>query len=77
MRKKTLSPVNLLLAATSLFLSACQKEVSQNSNNDNKGITAKVNSWLETQKVGLSSSKADNVDLLINNLDFSRLRIET
>jgi hypothetical protein len=60
-----------------LFLSSCQKEVSQNTTgNSNKEIIAKVNSWLEIQKAGFNSKKADNVDLLKSNLDYLKLRIE-
>lgn len=77
MRKRALSPGVLILVTMALFLSACQKEVSQNTiYNSNKEIITKVNEWLDSKKPADKLTQAANVELLRENLDFLKLRIE-
>ena len=72
MRKIFIS-VFFLFLATVLFF-ACKKEFSKDPPGDE--ITTKVKSWLDLQKPATQPNKTANVELLKNNLDFSKLRYE-
>jgi len=65
----------LFLAA---FFFSCKKEESKNSepSSVNKELQTKINSWLDGQKPKTQPNKAANVELLKDNLDFSKLSIE-
>ncbi|HEV8284288.1 MAG TPA: hypothetical protein VGQ09_08255 [Chitinophagaceae bacterium] len=74
MRKATLFVAAPYVALIIVFFNSCKKETSQNLSNTE--IIVKVNSWLEQQKSEKQPNKAANIDLLKNNLDFSKLEFE-
>src|SRR6186713_1288680 len=63
-----------------ILLISCRKEVhdteSETMANSKFELISKVNSWLESQKKGLFSFKAVNIDLLKGNLDFAAAATE-
>lgn len=60
------------------FFFSCKKEESKNAEPSyvNKELQTKINSWLDDQKPKTQPNKAANVQLLKDNLDFSKLTIE-
>jgi hypothetical protein len=64
----------MMVLVVLIYLSSCQKEISQNTL-DNNGTITKVNSWLESQKNSkyVIGASADNIK---TNLDFAKLYYE-
>lgn len=71
--RKSIIFLSVVVSAT-VFLTSCQKETSKNSSD--KEIVTKINSWLDAQKSVIQPQKGTNIELLKENLDFSRLRFE-
>ncbi len=57
-----------------VLLNSCRKETSADASNNE--IISKVNVWLDSKKPAIKTTQSANVELLKNNLNFSRLRIE-
>jgi len=74
MKKLTRQPALFFCMTALLFSMACRKQISLDT--DNNGLTNKVNAWLDAQKVTTSQDQNSRIDMLKNELDFSRLRIE-
>ena len=63
-----------------ILLISCRREADSESEtmaNSKFELISKVNSWLESQKEGLFSFKAANIDLLKGNLDFAAAASES
>ncbi len=63
-----------VIAITVIFLS-CQKDISEKFSLSSE-VSNKIDTWLDNQKSGLLHFKAENINLLKKNLDYSNLRIE-
>jgi hypothetical protein len=76
MRKIFFFTVGLLFTTTVIFFNACKRDISPGSSNNGE-IAVKVNSWLDLQKPANKPNKSANVELLKNNLDYSKLNFES
>jgi hypothetical protein len=68
-------------AAINVFFNSCKKDITNNPTDQensqlNKEVITKVNAWLDSQKPANKPNKKATIELLKNNLDFSKLRVE-
>jgi hypothetical protein len=80
MRKTTFFPIVLILSAAIVFFNACKKEAAQDETNSNsltKEIIAKVNSWLDSQKITFTDYRRSNIESLKENLDLNAGHLES
>ncbi len=72
--KKAISKLQLLFCVILIGALSCKKETSDTLNND---VTInKVNTWLDNQIILTKSAKAQNIQLLKENLDIANLKLE-
>src|SRR6266542_2684392 len=76
--KKSITKLSTVLLFSFILLS-CKKEDSKSTDTStqlNQDLIAKINSWLDTLKVGANENQILKLESLKQNLNFSELHLE-